>query len=117
MYGTIEKAPRNNVNCLNDLAHQEGDNRDKFIKRTFSRRTQAQQEAQGSMILMEAEDMLNPDLPLYPNPTRDCSWDCSLQDICLMVDRDDDWEPLLLELTVAKTEEIYTWRDHLVLPQ
>lgn len=117
MYGNVEKAPKKNVDCLNDLAHQEGDNRDKFIKRTFSRRTPMQQEAQGSMILMEAQDMINADLPLYPNPTRDCSWDCSLQDICLMVDRDDDWEPLLLELTVNDTEEHDGWRSNLVLPQ
>lgn len=117
MYGSVEKSPRPNVTCLNDLAHQESEERDNFIKRTKSRRTPLQQQAQGSMILLEAADMINPDLPLYPNPTRDCSWDCSLQDVCLMIDRDDDWGSLLEELTVQDTEEQDGWRTNLVLPQ
>jgi hypothetical protein len=117
MYGAVEKAPSANVRCLNDLAAQETPDRDNFIKRTQTRRTELQQQATGSMILAEAEDMVNPDLPLYPNPTRDCSWDCSLQDICLMVDRDDDWASLLTELTVSDTTEFDQWRHHLQLPQ
>lgn len=115
MYGSTEKAPAANVRCLNDLAHRETPERDDFIKRTMTRRTIPQMEATGTKILMEAADMCNPDLPLYPNPTRDCSWDCSLQDICLMIDRDDDWEGLLEELTVSDTEEFDLWRHHLRL--
>lgn len=117
MYGAVEKAPASNVKCLNDLAHQESENRDHYIKRSWTRRTDLQQQAQGSLILMEATDMTNPDLPLYPNPTRDCSWDCQLQDICLMVDRDDDWEGTLRDLTISATEEHGEWRTNLVLPQ
>ncbi len=117
MYGEVAKAPKPNIDCLNDLAAQESEDRDKFIKRTKTRRTEQQQQAQGSMILLEAADMCNPDLPLYPNPTRDCSWDCSLQDICLMIDRDDDWGSTLEEMTVLDTEERDQWRTHLVLPQ
>ncbi len=117
MYGEIGKAPKANVDCLNDLAMRETPDRDDFIKRSMTRRTLLQQQAQGSLILMEAHDMCNPDLPLYPNPTRDCSWDCSLQDICLMVDRDDDWETLLLDLTISDKEEHDEWRSNLVLPQ
>ncbi len=117
IYGDVAKAPRPNVSCLNDLAHQESENRDNYIKRSWTRRTELQQQAQGSLILMEAQEMCNPDLPLYPNPTRDCSWDCSLQDICLMIDRDDDWETLLDDMTITQEEEIETWRDNLVLPK
>ncbi len=117
MYGSVDKAPKLNVRCLNDLAAQESPDRDNFIKRTKTRRTLTQQQAQGSLILLEAVDMLDPDLPLYPNPTRDCSWDCTLQDICLMIDRDDDWKPLLNDLTIQHTEESHSWRDHLQLPQ
>lgn len=117
MYGDVAKAPSANVKCLNDLAHQEGEERDRFIKRTKTRRNRAQLEAEGTKILMEATDMCNPDLPLYPNPTKDCAWDCSLRDICLMIDRDDDWESLLEELTVQDTEDYDAWRLHLALPQ
>lgn len=116
MYGDVEKAPKQNLNCLNDLAHRESADRDDFIKRTKTRRTELQQQATGTYILMEAADMIDPDLPLYPNFTRDCSWDCSLQDICMMIDRDDNWELLLEELTISDDEEQEAWRHHLVLP-
>ena len=116
MYGEVKKAPAVNVRCLNDLAAQESEDRDKFIKRTKTRRTEMQQQSQGSMILLEAADMCNPNLPLYPNPTRDCSWDCSFQEVCLMVDRDDDWDSQLEILTVNSTEESEGWRTNLVLP-
>jgi len=116
MYGTVEKAPVANVRCLNEMAHMESPDRDNYIKRTMTRRPLLQQEAQGSMILLEAQDMCNPNLPLYPNPTRDCSWDCSHQDICLMVDRDDDWSSLLEETTISDNQDHEEWRDYLVLP-
>lgn len=116
LYGVIDKAPRANLNRLNDLAMRESEDRDDFIRRSRTTRSEMQQRAEGTKILMEIEDMCNPDLPLYPNPTRDCSWDCGLQDICLMVDRDDDWEYALNELTVKRTQEAGLWRQHLKLP-
>jgi hypothetical protein len=117
MYGDVEKAPIQNIRCLNELAMMESAERDPYIKRTKTRRNQQQMEAEGTKILMEATDMCNPDLPLYPNPTRDCSWDCSLSDICLMIDRDDDWEGLLEELTIQDIEDDNQWRTNLRLPQ
>ncbi len=113
IYGDVSKASTAYVNCLNDLAAREGEDRDDFIRRNYTRRSELQTQSQGSLILMEAEDMCNPELPLYPNPTRDCSWDCNLQDVCLMVDRDDDWSSLLNELTVARVEENKGWRQYL----
>ena len=114
LYGAVTKAPPSNIKCLNDLAARESEDRDDFIKRTKTRRTLSQQMAEGDKILMEAEDMCNPDLPLYPNPTRDCSWDCGLRDVCLMMDRDDDWDFVLNDLTVQRTEESGGWRKYLV---
>ncbi len=113
LYGDVEKSPHANVVCLNDLAAQESENRDNFIKRSRTTRTELQQQAEGTKILMECEDMCNPDLPLYPNPTRDCSWDCGLKDICLMIDRDDDWSEQLADTTIQRTEETGEWRQHL----
>lgn len=115
MYGEVDKAPKDCIRCLNDLAARETEDRDDFIKRTKTRRTVFQMQAEGTKILMEAEDMCNPNLPLYPNPTRDCSWDCSLQDVCLMIDRDDDWESTLQDLTVGREEEFDIWRKHIRL--
>ncbi|MEK0326885.1 MAG: hypothetical protein QQN63_14400, partial [Nitrosopumilus sp.] len=113
LYGDVVNAPSVNVNCLNELAAMESEDRDDFIKRTRTTRTELQQQAEGTKILMECEDMCNPDLPLYPNPTRDCSWDCSLKDICLMIDRDDDWSEQLADTTIQRTEESGEWRQHL----
>ena len=113
IYGDIAKAPVANMKCLNELAARESEDRDDFIRRSKTRRTELQLRATGTQILMEAEDMCNPDLPLYPNPTRDCSWDCGLREICLMVDRDDDWQEQLNDSTVQRTEEAGTWRRHL----
>ena len=116
-YGDADKAPRAMITCLNDLAMQENEDRDNFIKRSRTRRTEEQLRAEGTKIMMELEDMCNPDLPLYPNPTRDCSWDCQLQDVCLMVDRDDDWEFALKETTVPRTAEAGEWRQYLKYPE
>ncbi len=113
MYGSVQKAPSSNVKCLNDLAMRESPDRDDFIKRTRTRRTELQQQAEGTKILMELEDMCNPDLPLYTNATRDCSWDCGFQDICLMMDRDDDWSFQLSESTIQRKEESGEWRKYL----
>ncbi len=113
VYGEVEKASSGHIKRLNDFAARETDDRDDFIRRTRTRRTSLQQESQGTLIMMEAHDMCNPDLPLYPNPTRDCSWDCSLSDVCLMVDRDDDWQDLLIDLTVQRVEENKGWRQYL----
>lgn len=113
MYGNVNHAPAENLACLNDLAAQEGPDRDKFIRREHTTRNQAQLESEGSRVLMELEEMLNPNLPLYTNPTKDCSWDCQFKEACLMMDRDDDWENFILQTTVSRSEENEEWRNYL----
>lgn len=113
IYGSINEAPSGVVDCLNALANNEGEDSDKWIRRRFTRRNEEQIAAEGTRILMEAEEMFNPNLPIYPNFTRDCSWDCQLRDVCLSVDRDDDWQGLLTDLTIDREEELEHWRDHL----
>lgn len=113
IYGDVTKAPMVYIERLNDLAARESEDRDDFIKRGRTRRTELQLRAEGTKILMEAEDMCNPNLSLYINATRDCNWDCSLRDICIMMDRDDDWNNLLSELTIQRVEENTGWRQHL----
>jgi len=113
MYGNVNKAPPANITLLDEMAAQEGHDRDDFIRRDRTRRTQNQQESEGTKILMEVMDMINPDIAMYPNPTRDCSWDCQLQDVCLMMDRDDYWQDVLEELTAQRTADSDDWRDYL----
>lgn len=113
IYGEVNKAPRPVMDCLNDLASRENADRDDFIRRDRTRRTPEQQQAEGTRILMEIEDMLNPDLPLYTNHTRDCSWDCGFQEICLMIDRNDHWQAALEESSVSRDAETDDWREYL----
>ncbi|PHR94852.1 MAG: hypothetical protein COA78_31455 [Blastopirellula sp.] len=113
MYGDPNKAPSDNILCLNWLADQEDEHRDKFCKRTFTTRNQAQLESEGERILMEVSEMLDSNLPLYTNPTRDCGWDCQFREACLMMDRDDDWESFIAATSISRAEESEEWRRYL----
>ena len=95
----------------------ESEDRDNFIRRDRIRKTPEQIANTGAKILLEVEDMINPELAHYPNMTKDCSWDCSFRDVCTMMDRDDDWESLLNETTKERSEERDTWRKHLTIAE
>ena len=114
-YGEVSQAPNLNIECLNHLASIESEDRDRFIKRERSRRSQEQLESLGTRVLAETEDMMNPNIFLYPNFTRDCSWDCPFNDVCLMIERDEDWETYLEEVSVQRTDERDEWRKYLPL--
>ena len=64
----------------------------------------------------EAADMTNPELPLYPNPTRDCSWDCPFRSPCLAMDDGADWEQMIADGYIQKGDLRKSWRSRLVLP-
>lgn len=116
-YGSMENAPAENVefyNYLLTLEHEEGD---KFIRRDYVYRNRHQIEAQGVKILLEAEDMTNPDLPLYPNPNKDCDWDCPVQAVCIALDDGSDWQSLLEETTVQNVPYAEPWRPFLPAPE
>jgi hypothetical protein len=55
-----------------DYVREAGDRQ--FIERNHVRRNRAEIESCGERIYMEAVDMLNPDILIYPNPTGD--WSC-----------------------------------------
>lgn len=92
MYGAEEKAPEANRKFLIDLMISEDENRDKYILREYIHRNDHQTNAEAQKILLELEEMLNPDLPLYPNPTRECSRMCSFLGACVSFDDGGDWE-------------------------
>ncbi len=113
LYGNVEAAPNDNILFLNYLAEQETELGDKFIQRDFTKRNKHQQEAEGEKICMESFDMVNPKTAMYPNPTRDCSWDCSMREVCIMMDDGSDWEYELNEITEPSVQEDTRWRLHL----
>lgn len=117
LYGDIRKAPPLNIGFLNDLAKQEDTDplrgRDKFIQRDPIYRNEQSGDAEGAQILMEVEDMLNPDLPLYPNPTRDCAYMCSFLDVCVSMNDGSDWESELAQGFQPRETVYDSWRTYL----
>jgi len=112
LYTVVEKAPGANVKFLNELAEAESEHRDAYIRRDLISRNSHQIAAEGEKILAECADILNPDLSLYPNPSRDCSW-CSFLSPCVSLDDGSDWEADLNELTRKRAEDYNPWRPQL----
>lgn len=117
LYGSIERAPAENVAFLNDLVLGEGEDQDLFIRRDWVYRNEHQIQAEGEKILMELPEMLNQDLPLYPNPTRECVYDCSFNSACITMDDGGDWEFELNQLAKQREEENDSWRSRLLYPR
>lgn len=113
MYGDPESFPAAHKQFLGELAASEDEDQDRFIRRDWIERSPNQIEAEGEKILLEIQDMLNPELPLYPNATRDCSWDCGFQSPCLMIETGDDFEDEIKMISQRRPPPNETWRKHL----
>lgn len=85
-YGAVNKAPGAIIEMLNHLAEQDTPEGDRFIRWDFITRSDAQKISTYNHIMAEARMMIDPDLYLFPNPTRDCIWDCPFRDICIAMD-------------------------------
>lgn len=117
LYGSVARAPIANVDYLNDLVRTENEDRDIFVRRDRVFRNEHQCQAEGAKILMEIEEMLNPDLPLYPNPTRECAFMCPFSTACVNIDDGSDWMSEL-QMTMQPRERVYDkWRESLELPK
>ena len=97
---------------MNTLAEQETEDRDAFIRRDWVLRSDNQMAAEGEKILQELTEMLDPDLPLYPSPSRFCGT-CFFLMPCIAKDNRDDWESLLKDITQTRPKERDEWRKHL----
>lgn len=116
-YGSVLNAPKENVDFLNYLSEGETELYDKYIRRDRIYRNEAQAEAEGAKIMLELEEMLNPNLPLYPNPTRDCGGMCSFSHACVSLDDGSDWEYELQIGFRQKSGDLDSWRQYLPKPQ
>ena len=116
VYGDVSKAPRKNIEFLNMLAEKETAEGDIFIRRDLVRRNQHFLQAEFEKILAEVQEMLNPNLPLYPNPTRDCIWDCEFRSVCIAMDDGSDWEFILQE-EFRQKQELPEWRSRIKWPE
>ena len=120
VYGSWDMFPAENKAYLNKLATEETEDYDNYIRRDWIYRNPHQLAAQGEKILLEAEDILNPNLALYPNPGKDCAFMCPLEAACVAMDDGSDWESLLTSLATERQpdsqEEQDKWRNHLPQP-
>lgn len=116
VYGTVLNAPKDQVDFLNWLVNQESLEADKFIRRDKVYRNFHQAEAEGVKILMEVEEMLNPELALYPNPDRTCAFMCPFNGACVSIDDGSDWEHELGILMQPREPQYDSWRKFVVWP-
>ena len=113
LYGDPNKAPVETIDYLNGLLQTESEHADKFIRRDFIYRNEHQAEAEGAKLMLELEEMLNPDLPLYPSPTRDCGHLCSFMNACVSMDDGSDWQRELEIGFKQKDDKFDNWREYL----
>ena len=122
-YGDVRKAPAKMVECLNNLRMNEDVNGDKFIRWDLVQRSRAQKISTYEHIVAEVMDMVNIDRPLYPTPTRDCVWDCSFREACLLME--DKQEDALRQYLTTNFEprkrdedgEMDPWRASIRYPE
>jgi len=111
LYGNdYTRYPYENQLFLEYLKTQESQNADELIKRDYVERNQQQSDSEYQKILMEASEMLNPELPIYPNPTRDCSWQCTFNGACVAYDAGEDWQSHIADSTMSRVDPIINWR-------
>lgn len=121
-YGAVAKAPKAMIDFLNTLTAQETEEGDRFIRWDLVRRSKAQKESTYRHIMAEAKMMVNPNLYLYPSPTRDCIWECNFRDVCIMEDdgRQDEAERYLAEHYEQRAHsadgEMDAWRKNIKYP-
>jgi hypothetical protein len=119
-YGTnSSQVPPKYLQFLAYLKERDAKEGDPFIRTDEVRRPSQQVSSEEWKIMSEANDMIKArfgELPLYPNPTRDCSWDCGFQGVCLAMDDEADWQHIIDESYVHR-KEVKSWRDRLPNPQ
>lgn len=117
VYKTPDLFPEGNKELLSQLKMEENHDSNKFIRRDKIYRNQAQAESQGTIIMMEVEDMLNPDLPLYPNHTRDCPSFCPFISPCVSLDAGMDFKEELKLLMKPRAASYDPWREKIRWPK
>lgn len=103
---------------LNELSATESPDGDPFIRQDYVTKSQFQKDVEYRKMLAEGYEMLNPKTILYPNPTRDCYWECPFRDVCIAMDDGNDWTWMLTEyFTQRELEGGDTfWKNKLKYP-
>lgn len=115
---TFSYIPQQYVDFLNYLAIKETENGDAFIRYDLLRRNKSFVDAESAKIMYEVEEMLRPHLAIYPNPTRDCAWDCPFRSACISYDDGSDFQYILdNEFIATGTGRDDSWRENVAWPK
>ncbi|AVD99812.1 Cas4 family exonuclease [Gordonia phage Flapper] len=90
----IEEADEHGLTVLGDVSNKQPSprfHREPVYRTSKERRKQIQHIADEIQTMNAMREGL---LPLYKNPTRDCTWDCDFYDLCLADEQDGDTELL-----------------------
>ena len=118
MYEDEGRFPEPNRKFLVELMQKEDEDKDRFIQRARISRNQHQLDMEAQKIILEVEEMINPDLALYPNPTRECSRMCGFVPPCVAFDAGADWEQMLANKFAPRDQDPDTlWRRRLPSPE
>jgi hypothetical protein len=75
-----------------------------YFRRTQVHRNVHELENMGKYIRAEAEEMINPNLVMYPNPGKfNCSW-CAFKEVCIAMNDGSDWQ-FILESNFRQREQ------------
>lgn len=116
-YGTV---PSKYLDIINHFAAQETPEGDRFINRQTIYRNETFMENTERAIFAEVQDMIDPHLSLYPNQTRDCTWDCQFRAISLAMDDGSDYEYMKqteFERWEGEGYKSNQWRKRLKYPE
>ena len=115
-YG-LGEVPEKNKECLDYLISQESELGDSIIRYDLIRRNAYCRKKEYDLIRMETLEMLNPNIQIYPNPTRYCFQDCSFRTVCLAENDNLDFNFILEENYQQRRSDKDKWRKKLKYPQ
>ncbi len=101
---------------LDQLKSEAGFLDNKYIKVDFVRRNEHQIAAEEKKIIAEGRDIFNPATVMYPNPTKDCSWDCRFKQVCIGMDDGSDYRQILRDNFRRQQPEDDSWRVRIDWP-
>lgn len=87
---------------LQHLFDQEEEYASPFVRRDFIDRSPEELESFERNLYLQLGEYLNLSLPIYPNPTRNCAWDCDFRTPCLALEMGSDPIPTLESLFKRK---------------
>lgn len=116
-YGEIPNGYEEILDYLYSVEEEKGD---QFIRMDIVTRSEFSKQQWYRYLIDIGYEMIDPRLPLYPNPTKDCSWDCNFRSTCFAMDNDGDFKYTLDNTFVVRTEtakqEVNPWRKVLNYP-